>query len=181
MTHHDIPAGVPPYAAGAATRDEGLVRVAAPAHPEQHLRRQPALSLSKGTAPVRGVIPAASIRDSCLLLVMPGLVPGIPFHRLPRMAAWMPGTSPGMTQEPVEGGRSGGGRRIRHGFRSTTVGMRSSPQSSPRPERSGEPGSISRPCNRSDWLRLGPGSGSGATIETRGRRLSSERKSSRSE
>ena len=52
-----------------------------------------------------------------------GLVPGIHFRRLPRTAAWIPGTSPGMTEEPVEGGRSGGGRRIRRGFRSTTAGI----------------------------------------------------------
>ena len=45
-----------------------------------------------------GLIPAASAWDSCLLLVMPGLVPGIPFHRFRCTAAWMPGTSPGMTR-----------------------------------------------------------------------------------
>ena len=38
---------------------------------------------------------------SCPHIVMPGLVPGISRHRFRRTAAWMPGTSPGMT----EGGR----------------------------------------------------------------------------
>ncbi len=35
------------------------------------------------------------------LHVMPGLVPGIPLHRFRRTAAWMPGTSPGMTERGV--------------------------------------------------------------------------------
>ncbi len=49
------------------------------------------------------IIPATPIRDPCLLLVMPG-------------------TSPGMTEEPVEGGWLGrAGRQSRHGFRSTAA------------------------------------------------------------
>ena len=60
------------------------------------------------------IIPAASTWDSCLLssrhagphIVMPGLVPGI--HAAVRRKRWreMPGTSPGMTEEPVDTGRS---------------------------------------------------------------------------
>ena len=44
-----------------------------------------------------------SARHPNPLLVMPGLVPGIHFHRFRCTAAWMPGTSPGMT----EGAHSG--------------------------------------------------------------------------
>ena len=39
-----------------------------------------------------------SARHPNPLLVMPGLVPGIHFHRFRCTAAWMPGTSPGMTE-----------------------------------------------------------------------------------
>ncbi len=39
--------------------------------------------------------------------VMPGLVPGIPFHRFRCTAAWMPGTSPGMTRRRHDGKRVG--------------------------------------------------------------------------
>ena len=73
-----------------------------------------------------------------------------------------------------------GGRR-REIYRGNPLGLRricgQAPSRHPRPERSGEPGSISLPRSKPSRLRLGPGSGSGATNETRGRELSSERRS----
>ena len=45
-----------------------------------------------------GRIEAPTLFRSYPLPVIPGLVPGISFHRFRRTAAWIPGTSPGMTE-----------------------------------------------------------------------------------
>ena len=58
---------------------------------------------------------------------MPGLVPGISLHRFRRTAAWMPGTSPGMTIWEAgmteSSGNDGEGRSLRVGGAALSCGF----------------------------------------------------------
>ncbi len=54
--------------------------------------------IQQGSEGFRRIGTRISARHPDPHIVMPGLVPGIPFHRFRCTAAWMPGTSPGMTR-----------------------------------------------------------------------------------
>ena len=88
---------------------------------EKNIHRRRTKPQESAAPPTRNDRPSPSLPELSVMpashIVMPGLVPGISLHRFRRTAAWMPGTSPGMTEEPVEGafkhdGKGADGRAV---------------------------------------------------------------------